>query len=447
VPLAVSEDADKDEGKQEAGTLMRGEMAAALQPDSRYAWARLAAALVIATIGGIGLWSAVVVLPTIEQEFGVGRGGASLPYTATMIGFATGGVLMGRLADRRGIMIPLLLGTVILSIGFAAAAAAQSYWQFILAQALLIGMLGSSATFGPLVADVSLWFRRQRGIAVAIVASGNYLAGALWPPLLQEAIAEFGWRQAYAGIGLLCFVTMLPLALLLRRRAVVTRHGAGSRAGDKAGMTHAAEMPGKAPRYLQGVLMFAGIACCVAMSMPQVHLIAYCGDLGYGPARGAQMLSVMLFMGVVSRLISGLIADKIGGVGTLILGSTLQCVALIFYLPFDGLMSLYIVSGLFGLSQGGIVPSYALIVRDYFPPHQAGIRVSLVLMSTVAGMALGGWMSGAIFDLTGSYRAAFLNGIGWNFVNMAIALWLLLDHRRSPLLPRWLVSRRSPTPL
>lgn len=404
--------------------------------DSRYAWTRLLAALVIATIGGIGLWSAVVVLPTIEQEFGVGRGGASLPYTATMIGFATGGVLMGRFADRRGIMIPLLLGSVVLSIGFVAAAAAQSYWQFILAQALLIGMLGSSATFGPLVADVSLWFRRQRGIAVAIVASGNYLAGALWPPLLQEAIAQFGWRQAYAGIGLLCFITMLPLALLLRRRAPVTHHGAAGRGGAKADMAHRAEVPGMAPGYLQGVLMFAGIACCVAMSMPQVHLIAYCGDLGYGPARGAEMLSIMLFMGVVSRLISGLIADKIGGVGTLILGSTLQCLALIFYLPFDGLMSLYIVSALFGLSQGGIVPSYALIVRDYFPPHQAGIRVSLVLMSTVAGMALGGWMSGAIFDLTGSYRAAFLNGIGWNLVNMAIALWLLLGQARSPLLHR-----------
>nr|WP_298682546.1 MFS transporter [uncultured Dongia sp.] len=391
-------------------------------PDSRYAWGRLLVALVIATIGGIGLWSAVVVLPTIEQEFALGRGGASFPYTATMIGFAVGGIMMGRLADRRGIMVPLLLGTCMLGIGFVAAAFAQNYWQFILAQALLIGMLGSSATFGPLVADVSLWFQRQRGIAVAICASGNYLAGAIWPPLLQHAIENYGWRQAYTGIGIICIVTMLPLSLLMRRRPQVV----GRTADGKRTRVAASAMHKTAPGYLQGVLMFAGIACCVAMSMPQVHMVAYCGDLGYGAARGAEMLSIMLFMGVVSRLASGMIADRIGGLGTLILGSTLQCLALIFYLPFDGLTSLYIVSALFGLSQGGIVPSYALIVRDYFPAHQAGIRVSMVLMATVVGMALGGWLSGIIYDLTGSYQVAFLNGIAWNLVNMGIALWLLL---------------------
>lgn len=393
--------------------------------DSRYAWGRLLAGLVIATIGGVGLWSPVAVLPTIEAEFNLGRGGASLPYTATMIGFAAGGVLMGRLADRRGIMLPLGLGAVMLGLGFAAAGLSQSYWQYILAQAVLIGMLGSSATFGPMVADISLWFQRRRGIAVAIVASGNYLAGAIWPPLLLKAIDAFGWRASYIGIGIICLVTMLPLSYLLRRRPAFA-----TEAPREAAKTPAAGPKSEAPFYLQGVLMFAGIACCVAMSMPQVHMVAYCGDLGYGAAAGAQMLGIMLFTGVISRLASGAIADRIGGLGTLILGSTLQCLALIFYLPFDGLMSLYVVSALFGLSQGGIVPSYALIVRDNFPAHQAGVRVSLVLMSTVVGMALGGWMSGAIFDLTGSYHMAFLNGIAWNVINMAIALWLLM--RRSP---------------
>jgi MFS family permease len=393
--------------------------------DSRYAWGRLAAGLAIAIIGGIGLWTPVVVLPTIEAEFGLGRGGASLPYTATMIGFAVGGVLMGRLADRRGIMVPLILGACMLALGFIAAALSQNYWQFILAQAVLIGLLGSSATFGPMVADISLWFLRRRGIAVAIVASGNYLAGAIWPPLLLKAIDAFGWRASYAAIGIICLVTMLPLSYLLRRRP--------SFAADVSRETVKAAPSGPtstAPFYLQGLLMFAGIACCVAMSMPQVHMIAYCGDLGYGAAAGAEMLRIMLFTGVVSRLISGAIADRIGGVGTLILGSTLQCLALIFYLPFDGLMSLYVVSALFGLSQGGIVPSYALIVRDNFPAHQAGLRISLVLTATVMGMALGGWMSGVIFDLTGSYEMAFLNGIAWNVINMGIALWLLL--RRLP---------------
>ena len=178
-------------------------------------------------------------------------------------------------------------------------------------------------------------------------------------------------------------------------------------------------------RMLQTLLVVAAIACCVAMAMPQVHLVAYCSDLGYGVARGAEMLSLMLGLGIVSRLVSGIIADKIGGVGTLMLGSTLQCVALVFYLPFDGLISLYVVSAIFGLSQGGIVPSYALIVREYFPAKEAGTRISLVLMANLLGMGLGGWMSGEIYDLTGSYQAAFLNGIGWNLLNMLIVLWFL----------------------
>jgi len=393
--------------------------------DSGAAWRRLFAALALSTIGGIGLWSPVVVLPTIEAEFGVDRAGASLPYTMTMIAFAVGGVLLGRLADRFGIMVSLMLGAIMLGIGYVAAANAGSYWQFVLAQALLIGMLGSSSTFAPLVADVSLWFRRQRGIAVAIVASGNYLAGTIWPPVLQHAIETIGWRQTHLWIGLLCVVTMPPIALLLRRRAP-REHAESATAASSAN----GGMPAS-PAILQGLLVLAGIACCVAMSMPQVHMIAYCGDLGYGSARGAEMLSLMLGFGVVSRLASGFIADKIGGAGTLILGSALQCLALLLYLPFDGLVSLYVISALFGLSQGGIVPSYALIVRDYFPAREAGARVGLVLMATVVGMALGGWLSGEIFDLTGSYQAAFLNGIAWNLLNMSIAFWLLMSRRKA----------------
>ena len=183
------------------------------------------------------------------------------------------------------------------------------------------------------------------------------------------------------------------------------------------------------PPTLQVLLCIAGVACCVAMSMPQVHIVAYCGDLGYGVARGAEMLSLMLGFGIISRVASGFIADRIGGVRTLLLGSVLQGAALFLYLLFDGLMSLYVISALFGLFQGGIVPSYAIIVREYFSPREAGTRVGLVLMATLLGMALGGWLSGAIFDLTGSYRAAFLNGLGWNLVNVSIMTWLLLRSR------------------
>lgn len=386
--------------------------------DSPYAWRQLIVALLLATIGGVGLWSSVVILPTIQAEFGISRGGASLPYSVTLTGFAIGGIMMGRFSDRFGISVPLNLGAAMLGVGYALAALSQSYWQFLAVQAVLIGMLGSSATFGPLVAEVSQWFVKRRGIAVAIVASGNYLAGTLWPPILQFGIDTIGWRQAYLCIAAFCVVTMVPLALLLRRRA-----DTGSQA-PSMGLKPVLRMPTHRTA-LQVLLIIAGIACCVAMSMPQVHMIAYCVDLGYGAARGAELLSIMLGLGIVSRLISGVIADRIGGIGTLLIGSALQCLALVLYLPFDGLVSLYVVSALFGLAQGGIVPSYALIVRDYFPAREAGTQVSIVLMATVVGMALGGWMSGFIFDHSGSYQLAFMNGIAWNLINLMIVGWLL----------------------
>jgi len=391
------------------------------EADSAYAWARLAAALAISTVGGVGLWSGVVVLPTLQAEFGVARGEASLPYTLTLLGLCVGGLLMGRLADRFGVVVPVVMGTVAIAAGYAAASATATLWQFALVQGLVIGLLGASATFAPLVADISLWFVRRRGLAVAIIASGNYLAGTVWPPVVQHFIEAIGWRQTHLWIGIFCAVVMLPLALVLRRRPP----GFEPSPGGARAPTGSPRPLGLSPRALQGLLIAAGLTCCIAMSMPQVHIVAYCVDLGYGPARGAEMLSVMLGFGVVSRLASGWICDHIGGLRTLVLGSALQAVALVMFLPFDGLVSLYVISALFGLFQGGIVPAYAIIVREHFTPREAGIRIAAVITSTLLGMAIGGWMTGAIFDLTGSYTIAFLNGIGWNVVNLAIALWLL----------------------
>jgi MFS family permease len=221
---------------------------------------------------------------------------------------------------------------------------------------------------------------------------------------------------------------MASLALLMRARPpALVAVGAAPRAGTGS----PSQRPfGLSLNAAQVMLCIAGLACCVAMSMPQVHIVAYCGDLGYGAARGAQMLSLMLACGVVSRLVSGVICDRIGGLRTLLLGSVLQGLALLLFLPFDSLASLYVISALFGLFQGGIVPSYAIIVREYFPPAEAGARVGTVLMFTLLGMALGGWLSGKVFDLTGSYQAAFVNGIGWNLVNLAVVLFLL--HRVRP---------------
>jgi len=392
-----------------------------------YAWRRLVISLMISTIGGIGLWSTVVVLPAVQAEFGITRASASLPYTATMMGFALGGILMGRLADRVGIVFPVICSAIALGLGYILTAQATNLWQFTLVQGLVIGMLGSSATFGPLLADISHWFTRRRGIAVGICASGNYLSGTIWPPILQHFINTAGWRATQFGIGLFCAVTILPLSLALRRRPPTLSQGPAFASASAA--PAAAAAAGISPNALQALLVVAGISCCVAMSMPQVHIVAYCGDLGYGVARGAEMLSLMLGFGVVSRLASGWISDRIGGVRTLLVGSALQTATLLFYLPFDGLTSLYIVSALFGLAQGGIVPSYAMIVREYFAPEDAGTRIGLVMMASIGGMALGGWMSGEIFDLTGSYRAAFVNGILWNLLNVSIAAWLLRQPR------------------
>jgi MFS family permease len=396
--------------------------------DASAAWLRLTVAVLMSTIGGVGMWSYMVALPAIQADFGIGRGEASLPFTLAMIGFACGGVLMGRLADRFGIAVPLAIGIACLTLGYLAVGLALSLWQVALAH-LLIGT-GCSASFGPLMADISHWFVRRRGIAVAVAASGNYLAGTIWPPLVQHFIASDGWRATHTGIGLFLAVAMTPLVFLMRKKIDHQHEGATATAARRQ-----AEAP-FSPMTLQVLLCIAGVCCCVAMSMPQVHIVAYCGDLGYGVARGAEMLSLMLGFGIVSRVASGFIADRIGGVRTLLLGSVLQGAALFMYLWFDGLFSLYVISALFGLFQGGIVPSYAIIVREYFSPKEAGTRVGLVLMATLLGMALGGWMSGAIFDLTGSYQAAFLNGLGWNLVNVTIMTWLLLRSRRAPAFAR-----------
>ena len=391
--------------------------------DSRYSWARLAATLAVGVLGSVGIWSIITIMPAVQAEFGIDRAGASFPYTLTMLGFALGNLLIGRAVDRFGITSALIGASLVIGVAYGLAALSPSLGVLSALQ-FFIG-LGAAASFGPLIADISHWFGKRRGIAIAVAASGNYLAGAIWPVLLAGVLQQQGWRAVYFYLALIVVVGVFPLALMLRRRvsaAATARANAVSQANaDRAKMS---------PRLLQGLLVLAGLGCCVAMSMPQVHLVSMCVDMGFGPAVGTQMLSVMLMGGVASRLVSGFIADRLGGVRTLLIGSTLQCLALFLYLPFDGMVSLYVVSLIFGLSQGGIVPSYALIVREYLPAKEAGARVGFVIMATIIGMALGGWMSGWIYDVTGSYQMAFLNGIAWNLMNMAIMLGLLLRSRQ-----------------
>ncbi len=385
------------------------------------------------TLGSSSMYVVSVVLPPVQAEFGLSRANASLPYTMMMICFGVGGVWAGKWADRFGISTVLWMGSAAITAGFVLAGMAPNIWVFILAHGLLLGLLGSASTFSPLLADTSLWWSKRRGLAVAICACGNYVAGAVWPPIAQWGIETFGWRQTYTCMGLFCGFCMALLAFTMRQRPPLVSHpkactgdGEGHAHGSAAASTpYALSHPfGLSLGRAQILLCIAGVACCVAMSMPQVHIVAYCADLGYGTAKGAQMLSVMLTCGIISRLISGWICDRIGGVSTLLLGSALQGLALLLFLPFDGMVSLYIISGLFGLFQGGIVPSYAIIVREHFPPQETSARVGSVIMATLLGMALGGWMSGKIFDLTGSYQAAFINGLAWNLLNLSISGWL-----------------------
>jgi len=386
--------------------------------DSKYSWTRLAITLAIAIICNVGMWAIILDMPSVQAEFGVDRADASLPYTLTMFGFALGNLLIGRAVDRLGVTITLIGASLLIATGYVAATLSTSVYALAIVQ-LAIGF-GTAAGFGPLMADISHWFLKRRGIAVAVTASGNYLSGAIWPLLLSGVLAEQGWRSVYFVLAAASLAIMLPLCLLLRRRIpddAVQHSDVQSTSNQSA--------TGFTPRQLQILLAIAGFGCCMAMAMPQVHIVALCIDLGFGPAVGAEMLSLMLFGGVASRLASGAIADKIGGVRTLLIGSVAQCIALFLYLPYDGLVSLYIVSVVFGLSQGGIVPSYAVIVREYLPAREAGARVGSVIMMTILGMAVGGWASGWIYDLTGSYQAAFLNGIAWNFLNIGIMLFLL----------------------
>ena len=396
-----------------------GHMTSGSPLDSSYSWLRLSIALLMSTIGSVGMWTVVVVLPTVQAEFGTARADASLPFTFTMMGFAAGNVAMGWLADRFGIVRPIIVGTLAIASGYISAGLAPSLWVFAVAH-FAIGF-GVAALFGPLIADSSHWFLRRRGIAVAVAASGNYLAGTVWPIITQKAMMAYGWRPTHIAIGLICICLIIPLSFALRRRLPAHETAAATSRAADARADSGIPLP-----VLHALLSIAAFMCCVAMAIPQVHIVAYCGDLGYGVARGAEMLTLMLGFGVVSRLVSGFVADRLGGLLTLLIGSMMQAVALALYFSFDGLTSLYIISILFGLFQGGIIPSYAIIVREYFPPQEAAVRVGVVIAISVVGMALGGWAAGWIFDLTASYRAAFAMGFGANLLNLAIAVYLLL---------------------
>ena len=388
-----------------------------IQYDSTRSWFRAFLLFILAVIGTVGMWSVVVFIPEIENEFKVDRGTSSLLYAATMIGFGFGTVIIGKIFDKHGIKKPIVIASISLIISYYLYSISIYFWNLLFLQAFM--GFAAAAFFGPAMADITNFFNNRRGLALSIVASANYVAGASWPLVISFALNFVDWRTTHFWISIFCLVSMLPILGFLKNYKNIQN--------EEANIMSSKDEPSikLSNNQLQIILMFAGVCCCVAMSMPQVHMVALCVDNGFGLQVGTEILAVMLYSGMISRIVFGFLSDKIGPLPTILLGSFLQMVSLVFFLPFNSQLSLYMVSLMFGLSQGGIVPAYAIIIRKYLPLQQAGVRVGLVLGATIVGMALGGWISGEIFDLTQSYYLAFVNGILWNLLNILAIIYVI----------------------
>lgn len=400
-----------------------------IEQDSQQAWFRLAIIFAMSVIGTAGMWSVVIILPNIQSEFALDRAASTYPYVATMFGYGIGNVIIGRMLDRIGIKKPiifalsLLVASYILSI-FVRDVFFLSIIQFFLG-------FSAAAFFGPMMADISNYFYRRKGLAVSLVASGQHLCGAIWPFLIKDFLLDGDWRNAHLFIAIVCSILIPILFYLLgnKKPKVDLNQNLSSRKED----INSKVKLSISNKRVQVLLMFAGVFCCVAMSMPQVHIVPLCIDNGYGLAVGTEILSFMLFAAVASRVIFGFLSDKIGPIQTLLLGSSLQAISLTMFLPFNSQLSLYIVAIFFGLSQGGIVPIYAVIISKFLPSNEVAERVGLLIFATIVGMSLGGWLSGEIYDLTKSYKLAFINGIFWNIINLCIMIYLFIIYKKSKI--------------
>ena len=400
-----------------------------IEQDSQQAWFRLAIIFTMSVIGTAGMWSVVIILPNIQSEFALDRAASTYPYVATMFGYGIGNVIIGRMLDRIGIKKPiifalsLLVASYILSI-FVRDVFFLSIIQFFLG-------FSAAAFFGPMMADISNYFYRRKGLAVSLVASGQHLCGAIWPFLIKDFLLDGDWRNAHLFIAIVCSILIPILFYLLgnKKPKIDPNQNLSSRRED----INSKVKLSISNKRVQVLLMFAGVFCCVAMSMPQVHIVPLCIDNGYGLAVGTEILSFMLFAAVASRVIFGFLSDKIGPIQTLLLGSSLQAISLTMFLPFNSQLSLYIVAIFFGLSQGGIVPIYAVIISKFLPSNEVAERVGLLIFATIVGMSLGGWLSGEIYDFTKSYKLAFINGIFWNIINLCIMIYLFIIYKKSKI--------------
>jgi MFS family permease len=378
-----------------------------------YRWVVALASMVMMTVAMGAPYLVIVALKPIAAEFGWPRAVPSLCYAFALLGAGLGGLLMGRLADRSGMGMPAMVGSLSIGVGAWLASRADGALMLYLAHGLFLGFFGNGAFVAPLLANATKWFDRRRGVAVALVSSGQSLAGAIWPPVLRYLTDSFGWRQAFLIYALVSLAILVPLSLLLRPSPPIVSGNERVEHWDRKAL-------GWPSQVVLGMLCLAIVGCCVAMAMPMVHLVAHATDLGHPGARAAEMLSFLLASAFVSRILFGALADRIGGLWMLLVGSAGQAAVLVSFAFVESFLGLYAISALFGLVFGGIVPAYAIIVRELFPASQVGWRIGAVFLFGTIGMALGGSLGGLIFDLSGSYQAAFLVGVAFNLGNLAL---------------------------
>ena len=383
--------------------------------ETKSSWIVATVVLVILAISFGAPWITVVALKPIAAETGGLRSVPALASALAWIGFGTGGIVMGLIAEKVGVRWTVIFGAVMICIGLALSTAGET-WQLYVGQGLFMGFLGIGGMNAPFYVYVSRWFDRRRGSALALISSGAYVAGAIWPPIFERAIAHAGWRQTMFYYGILEVALIVPLAAIFLRHPPELPHARGLLDGSSAPRT----VLGWPPNLVFTLVAMAVVFCCIPMAMPQAHLPAFCSDLGILPSHGAAMLSVLLGTAFVSRQFWGWVSDHIGGLNTVLMGSVFQIIAMTAFLVTQDEVGLFTVAAGFGLGFAGIIPAYILALRQLFPAAEASWRIPTFLLFSGAGMALGGWLAGALYDHFGFYAPAFAAGVGANAVNIVI---------------------------
>jgi len=398
--------------------------------DSREAWRITIAATIIAAVALGAPYIVIVALKPVAADFGGFRSVPSAAASLAMLGTGVGGLLMSWLAERVGVRSVVVIGGLMVCAGLvlsSLAAPGGEVWRLYAGHGLLVGLIGNAGIHAPLYVYVTRWFERRRGTALALIASGQYVAGAGWPPLFERAIAAYGWRQTMVGFGVLVAVLVVALAAAFLRPPPEARSAeAHTRTDGERG-----KVLGLRPNAAFALLAGAAFLCCVPMAMPSSHLIALCGDAGLGPAKGAAMLTVLLTCAFVSRQIWGWISDRIGGLMTVLVGSLAQATAITGFVATQDEMGLLAVAAAFGLGFSGLIPAYMLTARQLFAASEASWRIPTLILTGMSGMAAGSWLAGALYDYFGFYAPAFAAGIGFNLANLGIIAGLLLRRRQS----------------